>query len=149
TDTQGNFSVEGLPAGRTVQLVVAPDVMEGRYVPDTREVTIPDGQSSFDVGTLRLVRGQIMQALEGETGIMAANRNERALGGHVKPDSPAARAGVQPAETIVTIDGRDVSGVGSAGIGFLLGGRPGTQVAVGLVPASGGQARVVTLTRVA
>ena len=56
--------------------------------------------------------------------------------------SPAALAGIEPGDVLVSADGISLAGLGFRAISYFLGGQPGTQVAVGL-----GE-RTITLRRV-
>src|SRR6185369_3880551 len=105
TDAQGAFKVEGLPTGRPLQVTILADFSS--YVPDHREITIPDGKEAHDLGTIRIIKGQMMQRMGATTGIQPMNRDGRAYVEKVTPDSSAAKAGLKGGEAITTIDGAD------------------------------------------
>src|SRR5262249_16956259 len=97
---------------------------------------------------VKVMRGQMAQLVQtGGVGIEPGNRDGHALVEKVKPDSPAAKAGVRPGELLVTIDGKAVAELGSTALSVLLGGAVAADVSVGF-GARGGGTRTVTLRRV-
>lgn len=65
----------------------------------------------------------------------------------VFPHSPAAEAGIEPGDTIVSVDGDSIAGVSSAEATARIKGPEGTQVTVGVRDAKSGKARELELTR--
>jgi carboxyl-terminal processing protease len=65
----------------------------------------------------------------------------------VFPRSPAADAGIEPGETIVSVDGESIAGLGSNEATAKIKGPEGTKVTVGVLGPKGGKARPLTLTR--
>jgi len=61
-------------------------------------------------------------------------------------DSPAMEAGLLPGDVILAVDGKDVQGIGGAGLEALLPGRPGTTVRLDVRQADGIE-RSVSVTR--
>ncbi|HEX6229292.1 MAG TPA: S41 family peptidase [Solirubrobacterales bacterium] len=61
--------------------------------------------------------------------------------------SPAERAGIEPGDTIVSVEGRPIAGVGAMAATERIKGPEGTEVTVGVLPGEGGRVREVTLTR--
>jgi carboxyl-terminal processing protease len=61
--------------------------------------------------------------------------------------SPAARAGIEPGETIVSVDGRSLAGLDSNAATALIKGPEGTEVTVGVSGPKGGKARQERLVR--
>jgi carboxyl-terminal processing protease len=61
--------------------------------------------------------------------------------------SPAERAGIEVGETIVSVDGRSIAGLGSNAATALIKGPEGTEVTVGVRARKGGEARRERLTR--
>jgi carboxyl-terminal processing protease len=62
-------------------------------------------------------------------------------------ESPAERAGLRPGETIVSVDGRSIAGLGSTEATALIKGPEGTAVTIGVLRRPGGEVRRVRLTR--
>ena len=65
----------------------------------------------------------------------------------VFPGSPAAKAGIKPGETIVSVDGESIAGQTSAEATAKIKGPEGSQVTVGVIPHRGGSERRLKLTR--
>lgn len=65
----------------------------------------------------------------------------------VFPGSPASAAGIEPGDTIVSVGGEDIAGVGSAEATARIKGPEGTQVTVGVLDAKTGRVRELELTR--
>ncbi len=65
----------------------------------------------------------------------------------VFPGSPAAKAGIDPGDTIVSVEGKSLAGVDSETAVAKIKGPEGTQVTVGVVDAKTGKTREETLTR--
>jgi carboxyl-terminal processing protease len=65
----------------------------------------------------------------------------------VFPGSPAAKAGIKPSETIVSVNGESIAGQTSAEATAKIKGPEGSQVTVGVVPHEGGKERQLKLTR--
>jgi carboxyl-terminal processing protease len=61
--------------------------------------------------------------------------------------SPAARAGIETGETIVSVDGRSIAGLDSSAATALIKGPEGSEVTVGVRPPKGGKARQERLVR--
>jgi carboxyl-terminal processing protease len=61
--------------------------------------------------------------------------------------SPAARAGIVPGDTIVSVDGEPIAGQSSAEATAKIKGPEGTEVTVGVLDAGSGKTRELTLTR--
>ncbi len=65
----------------------------------------------------------------------------------VFPGSPAAKAGIEVGETIVSVDGESIAGQSSSEATAKIKGPEGTEVTVGIRAAKGGKTRQLTLTR--
>jgi carboxyl-terminal processing protease len=61
--------------------------------------------------------------------------------------SPAERAGIEAGDTIVSVDGRSIAGLGSVAATTRIKGPEGTEVVVGVLSGPGGEVRQVRLTR--
>ena len=67
--------------------------------------------------------------------------------GQVFPGSPAAEAGIEPGDTIVSVDGDSIAGESSDAATKRIKGPEGTEVTVGVRDAKSGKVRQVKLTR--
>jgi carboxyl-terminal processing protease len=76
------------------------------------------------------------------TGVKAGLRVESVFKG-----SPAARAGIEVGETIVSVDGRSIAGLSSDAATALIKGPEGSKVTVGVRNPKGGKTRQAQLTR--
>jgi carboxyl-terminal processing protease len=65
----------------------------------------------------------------------------------VFPRSPAAAAGIEPGDTVVSVDGERIAGLGSAEATARIKGPEGTRVTVGVRDAESGKVRELKLTR--
>ncbi|HEX7293782.1 MAG TPA: S41 family peptidase, partial [Solirubrobacterales bacterium] len=77
--------------------------------------------------------------------VTTVKRGLRAV--QVFPRSPAARAGIEPGDTVVSVDGEKIAGLGSAEATARIKGPEGTQVTVGVLDAETGKVREIELTR--
>jgi carboxyl-terminal processing protease len=77
--------------------------------------------------------------------VATVKRGLRAV--QVFPHSPAARAGIEPGDTVVSVDGERIAGLGSAEATARIKGPEGTQVTVGVRDAETGRVREIELTR--
>lgn len=140
TDGNGLFSLDGLPTGRVAWIAAAADSRQ--YVYDRIRVSLPPGKAVVDVGAIQLVPGDASTRSAAWTGIFPTNLDGVASVETVAPRSPAALAGVKPGDSLLSVDGVSLSGLGFRAIYYFLGGQPGTKVTVGL------GSRSVVLTRV-
>jgi carboxyl-terminal processing protease len=77
--------------------------------------------------------------------VEAVKRGLRAA--RVFPGSPAARAGIEPGDTIVSVDGESIAGQSSAVATAKIKGPEGTEVTIGVLGADSGKVDEKTLTR--
>jgi carboxyl-terminal processing protease len=78
-------------------------------------------------------------------GVTAVPRGLRA--DRVFPRSPAARAGIEPGDVVVSVEGRSIAGESSEVASEKIKGPEGTEVRIGVVRPPGGKARQLRLTR--
>jgi carboxyl-terminal processing protease len=109
---------------------------------------VPAEGDTAEAGTLKLLRGDELTArLEGWVGLFVNRRSSQIVVAGVSPWTPADEAHLEVGDQLVSIDGRDVTGLGPRAVTYLLRGRVGTSVAV-VVREHGGQRRKLTLARV-
>jgi carboxyl-terminal processing protease len=98
----------------------------------------PESLESFNQEIEGHFSGIGLSVIEVKRGLRAAE---------VFPRSPAAQAGIEPGDTIVSVDGESIAGVSSAEATAKIKGPEGTRVTVGVLDAKGGKVRQLTLTR--
>jgi hypothetical protein len=146
TDGQGAFRLPGMVAGSHVVLWI------GRagdpYIDERLELAVPAGGDTVDAGTVKLLRGdELSSRVDGWVGLFVTRRSSQIIVSGVSPWTPADQEGLEVGDQIVSIDGRDVTGLGPRAVTFMLRGRVGGSVAL-VVRAHGGQKRKVALARV-
>jgi carboxyl-terminal processing protease len=77
--------------------------------------------------------------------VVPVKRGLRAV--QVFPGSPAARAGIEPGDTVVSVDGDSIAGQSSAEATAKIKGPEGTEVTLGVLGAGSGKVRSLKLTR--
>ena len=132
TDAAGNFRMTNIFTNRrlTVWLIGRSDA----FVAERLELTSPpsDGDT-LDAGVVRLLRGdELASHLEGWMGMFVTRRGRRNVVAAVSPWSPADRAGIQVGDVLLSIEGRDVGGLGPRAASFLLRGPVGSRSTVAL-----------------
>jgi hypothetical protein len=126
SDPGGAFRMSGiLPAHKiTVWIIGRSDT----FVAERIDVTSPGEGETTDAGVVRLLRGDELAAhLEGWMGVFVSRKGHRNVVAAVSPWSPADRAGLQVGDVLLSIEGRDVDGLGPRATGFLLRGAVGTK----------------------
>jgi protocatechuate 3,4-dioxygenase beta subunit len=146
----GNFTIDGAPAGENVRISVSPDTT--RHVSEFKEVEAKAGQTTIDAGTIKLLPGNQRDRMmgdmaeRGQTGAFVGQENGKVTVRGVQPDGPAARAGIKRGDHIVAIDGRDTGELGQGALGFLTSGKPGATVTFMVASPGGGAPRGVAVT---
>jgi hypothetical protein len=131
TDAAGNFRVTNIYTNRrlTVWLIGRSDA----FVAERLELTSPGDGDTLDAGVVRLLRGdELASHLEGWMGMFVSRRGRRNVVAAVSPWSPADRAGIQVGDVLLSIEGRDVGGLGPRAASFLLRGPVGSKSTVAL-----------------
>jgi hypothetical protein len=131
TDGAGNFRMTNIFTNRrlTVWLIARSD----SFVAERLELTSPGDGDTLDAGVVRLLRGdELASHLEGWMGMFVTRRGRRNVVAAVSPWSPADRAGIQVGDVLLSIEGRDVGGLGPRAASFLLRGPVGSKSTVAL-----------------
>ncbi|PCC69760.1 Carboxypeptidase regulatory-like domain-containing protein [Nannocystis exedens] len=117
TDAQGRFEVEGAPVGLVTVLIAAPRNAAVEYSQTAMTTTIAGGPEvelpPIRVAKQRLKAGEASGDLGYaiKLGAPAADPAQRKFEvALVRPGSPAAAAGLQAGDVIVSVDGEDVTG---------------------------------------
>jgi hypothetical protein len=129
TDPIGTFRMAGMLPGTRV--VVWIGGKRDPYIAERVEVAIPAVGPLAEAGVVRLLRGdELAERLDGWVGLFVARRSGHLTVSAVSPWLPAERAGIQVGDILISIDGRDVAGLGPRAVTFLLRGPAGTEAAV-------------------
>lgn len=83
----------------------------------------------------------------GGIGVVMTKRAERVVIVEVHRETSAARAGIEPGDTLLAVDGWPVGGASSTQITERITGVPGTSVKLRILPRAGGSARELRLVR--
>jgi carboxyl-terminal processing protease len=123
----GNSSLQGM-------------VRELRRRHDDRftEYFSPEALAGFEEQLQGHFSGIGLSVVEVKRGLRAAS---------VFPRSPADRAGIEPGDTVVSVDGESIAGLSSTEATRKIKGPEGTKVTVGVRDAETGKVRELTLTR--
>ena len=146
SDGNGAFSLGGVSPGETVTVLIEGD--RRTHLQERRRVEVSKG-AVIDLGTIRLARGDVEARIragswEGLTGLGLDDRDPTVV--VPRPGSPAALAGVKAGDVVVSIDGKDLAGLGYGAVEYALRGRPGSAVTL-VVQTPGGPPRTVTFNR--
>ena len=138
TDAQGRFRIERAPVGPAI-LSLSPVDRNGDFGFAQVPAEIPEGAAA-DVGQLLLPRRRLgPNDRGGDLGFDLAARTPgidpadvKLTVSFVRPDGPAAQAGLQAGDIITSVDGHDVKGSASYLYGALTRVAEGTAISVGL-----------------
>ncbi|HEY7371829.1 MAG TPA: carboxypeptidase regulatory-like domain-containing protein [Polyangia bacterium] len=146
SDANGNFEIPGMVPGSHV--VVWAGGRRQQWVAERIDVNIPASGKKTDVGVIELLHGdELGSRLEGWIGTYVTGRRGQVKVSAVNAWVPAYKAGIGVGDTILSVDGRDVRGLGSRAVGFLLRGPSGSSITLE-VESSDGKRRKMTLERV-
>jgi carboxyl-terminal processing protease len=133
-----------LAANNYVEPVQIDQLMEGAY----RGLL-----ESLDPGNEYLRPAEYQKASRGEnggsadTGVVLSKRHGYIVVVATVPGGPAAAAGLETGDAILTIDGRTTRMMGPWEAGQALRGKAGSKVALGVSPVAGGDRKTVTIER--
>lgn len=149
TDAQGRFEIEGAPTGRISFLAIPSDVLHSEYATGVGRATLEPG-ATVELPTIRIPRARVK--LVDRPADLGFSLRDDGSGDEVAPrvavvaairaGGPAAGSGLQVGDTIVSVDGHDVTGANDYLFQGLSRVPEGTRLALGL-------ARAVTITIVA
>ena len=110
-------------------------------------MAVPAGVARVDAGTFRLMKRDPKKPLryDGTIRMVVENQDGKVAVSIVRSGSPAERAGIKLGDTVLSIEGRDVRGLGPGAINYLMGRDPGQTITL-VVQTPGGQPRAVTAT---
>jgi hypothetical protein len=146
TDATGAFSLPGMVAGSHV--VVWVGRAKDHYIDERVELAVSGTGDTADAGTLKLLRGDELSARnEGWVGLFIDRRGSQIVVAGVSPWTPADEAHLEVGDQVVSINGRELTGLGPRAVTYLLRGRVGTPVAL-VIREHGGTRRKLTLARV-
>jgi protocatechuate 3,4-dioxygenase beta subunit len=147
----GSFALTGAPSGDTIRLMAGAD--PNRYVSENKELEIKPGQTTVDAGAIRLLPGNMRERMmvdmseRGQTGAAVTQDRGHAVVRSVQAEGPAARAGLAKGDLVVSIDGQNARDLGNGALGYLLTGKPGTDVTLVVESPAGGAPRTLKITR--
>jgi predicted metalloprotease with PDZ domain len=126
TDAAGAFRLEGIVAN-PVRVIAF--VTDRRLLEDGQEAVGVAAGAEVNVGNINLVRRPDAEPT-GFSGLTAVNRSGHIIVNGVNPDSPAAAAGLEVDDEIVSIDGAQAGVYGTNTVRYLLNGTPESVVAL-------------------
>ena len=139
TDGAGQFHLDRVPRGPLVLMLMPADPMSSAFDTAMIPVDVQPGAET-DVGRLLMAKRRVKHGeLPGDLGFAvepAQSPMELAMRPHkvieVRRGGPAAAAGLQVGDVIVSVDGHDVTGKLGYLVGSLMGVPAGTRVTLGL-----------------
>lgn len=115
TDAEGRFEVDEVPVGDLQASITPRGLADGAYGWSFVPTRVPAGAPVVDLPALRIVRQRTTsEQSAGDLGYRLRDAEPdgapRLLVGVVRPGGPAARAGLQVGDEVVSVDGHDVTG---------------------------------------
>jgi hypothetical protein len=146
TQRDGTFVMPGMVPGSKV--VVWLGGRQDQMVAERFDVRIADNGKTSDLGTVRLLEGdEADPRLDGWIGLHVARAEGRVRVSAVNAWVPASSAGIEVGDTVLSVNGRDIKGLGPRSIAFLLRGPNDSSVTLELESRDGTR-RQLNLKRV-
>jgi hypothetical protein len=136
TQRDGTFIMPGMVPGSKV--VVWLGGRQDQIVAERFDVRIADNAKTSDMGTVRLLEGDESDPrLDGWIGLHIARAEGRVRVSAVNAWVPASSAGIEVGDTVLSVNGRDIKGLGPRSIAFLLRGPNDSSVTLELESLDG------------
>ena len=140
TDAQGNYEVEHAPTGQVSVNVMPRNWNDEAYGWLSMPAQIAASESAVELPPIRVTKKKVKEGeVIGDLGLTlredepgADPMKRKLVIAVVRPGSPAAEAGLQPGDEIVSVDGTDVTGPNAYLYGTLTRVLEGTKVDLGL-----------------
>lgn len=146
TGPDGSFRAPGMVPGSKVLVWIGG--RRDRMVAERFDVRIPDTGKKADLGMVRLLDGDELDSrLDGWIGLYVTRKDEKIRVSAVNAWVPANSAGIEAGDAVLSVDGRDVKGLGPRSVSFLLRGPSGSATTLEIESADG-KRRKLTLKRV-
>jgi hypothetical protein len=146
TDATGSVELAGLPAGQPLKLLLQSPLARFLYLADNQQFTTSAGGTTLDLGTVKLLRDPGPdRTTPARLGLRLESRAGQVVIAAVDPASPADRAGLEPGQSLLAIDGIDVRGLGPTSAARLVTAAAGPSVSLAITTP--GSSRTVVVTR--
>jgi protocatechuate 3,4-dioxygenase beta subunit len=145
----GSFLLEGAPVAETLRISAQADF--SRWVPEWKEVELKPGQTAVDVGTIRLIAGNMRERMgmdrteRGDMGGSIGLENGRAAIRGARPEGALAKAGLKKGDLVTSINGTSTAELGNGALNYLSAAKAGATVTL-VVETPGAPARTVQVT---
>lgn len=146
SEADGTFIMSGMIPGSKVLVWIGG--RRDRVVAERLDVRISDSGKTTDLGVVKLLPGDEQDSrLDGWIGIYVARRDDKIKVSAVNAWVPARSAGIEVGDTLLSVNGRDIKGLGPRNVAFLLRGLNGSSITLE-VESGDGRRRQLTLKRV-
>jgi RNA polymerase sigma factor (sigma-70 family) len=145
----GSFELSDLPPTDRLRIDIRMLGAEN-LVPEHREVAIPSGGATVDVGVVRLMKTEgpwFGRSRDGiGLGVLAQAGPDGVVVGELRPGSGPEKAGVKLGDRILAVDGRDVTKLGPGALMYFMYGPRGSTATLKL-QTPGSEPRTITMVR--